>query len=105
NFLLYSSFPPLSPLWPLWQMGFTMYGLSPADAAVLLAYLLRTTALGIWVDRRARSVAEYFMPRKFSKPVMIMYAFGTGTASHQAALVAPAAVENHLAGSRSRLRR
>jgi Na+/proline symporter len=75
-----------------------MYGLSVADAAVLLVYLLGTTALGIWVGRRSRSVAEYFLPRKFSKPVMIMYAFGTGTASDQAVLVASATFRNGLSG-------
>jgi Na+/proline symporter len=75
-----------------------MYGLSPADAAVLVGYLLGTTALGIWVGRRARSVAEYFMPRKFSKPVMIMYAFGTGTASDQAVLVASATFKYGISG-------
>ena len=38
------------------------------------------------------------MPRKFSKPVMIMYAFGTGTASDQAVLVAAATFKNGLSG-------
>jgi Na+/proline symporter len=38
------------------------------------------------------------MPRRFSKPVMIMYAFGTGTASDQAVLVAAATFRNGLAG-------
>ncbi len=75
-----------------------MYGLPAADVAVLLGYLLGTTALGIWVGRRARSMAEYFMPRKFSKPVMIMYAFGTGTASDQAVLVASATFKDGLSG-------
>jgi Na+/proline symporter len=72
--------------------------LSPADGAVLLAYLLGTTALGLWVGRRSRTVAEYFMPRKFSKPVMVMYAFGTGTASDQAVVVASATFQNGLSG-------
>src|SRR2546429_4151747 len=75
-----------------------MYGLPAADALVLLAYLLGVTGLGIWVGRRSRTVAEYFMPRKFSKPVMIMYAFGTGTASDQAVLVASATFQNGLSG-------
>ena len=75
-----------------------IYGLPTADAAVLLAYLLGITALGIWVGRRSRSVSEYFMPRKFSKPVMIMYAFGTGTASDQAVLVAAATFKNGISG-------
>src|SRR3954466_5554777 len=75
-----------------------MFGLPAADALVLLAYLLGTAALGVWVGRRSRTVAEYFMPRKFSKPVMIMYAFGTGTASDQAVLVASATFQNGLSG-------
>ncbi|MEJ7638550.1 MAG: sodium:solute symporter family protein [Singulisphaera sp.] len=75
-----------------------MFGLSIADVSVLLVYLLGTTALGLWVGRRSRTVAEYFMPRKFSKPVMIMYAFGTGTASDQAVLVAAATFKNGLSG-------
>src|SRR4051812_225976 len=75
-----------------------MSGLSIADLTVLLVYLLGTTALGIWVGRRSRTVAEYFMPRKFSKPVMIMYAFGTGTASDQAVVVAAATFKNGLSG-------
>ena len=74
------------------------YGLPPADAAVLFVYLLGTTLLGVWVGRRSRTVSEYFMPRKFSKPVMIMYAFGTGTASDQAVLVAAATFKNGLSG-------
>ncbi|HEX8203665.1 MAG TPA: hypothetical protein VF590_24525, partial [Isosphaeraceae bacterium] len=75
-----------------------MYGLSIADAAVLAIYLLGTTALGLWVGRRSRTVAEYFLPRTFSKPVMIMYAFGTGTASDQAVLVASATFKDGLSG-------
>lgn len=75
-----------------------MFGLSLADALVLLGYLLATTALGIAVGRKSRTVADYFMPRKFSKPVMIMYAFGTGTASDQAVLVAAATFKSGLAG-------
>src|SRR5918911_944433 len=73
-------------------------GLPTADALVLLGYLLGTTALGVWAGRRSRTVAEYFMPRKFSQPVMIMYAFGTGTASDQAVLVASATFKNGLSG-------
>jgi Na+/proline symporter len=75
-----------------------MFGLHAIDALVLIIYLLGTTALGLWVGRRSRTVAEYFMPRKFSKPVMIMFAFGTGTASDQAVLVAAATFKNGLSG-------
>jgi Na+/proline symporter len=75
-----------------------MNPITSADVAVLLVYLLGTTALGVWVGRRSRTVAEYFMPRKFSKPVMIMYAFGTGTASDQAVLVASSTFQHGLSG-------
>src|SRR5262249_25007926 len=72
--------------------------LSPADGAVLLAYLLGTTALGLGGGRRSGRVAEYFMPRKSSKRVMVMYAFGTWTASDQAVVVASATFQNGLSG-------
>jgi Na+/proline symporter len=75
-----------------------MFGLHAIDALVLVIYLLGTTALGLWVGRRSRTVAEYFLPRKFSKPVMIMFAFGTGTASDQAVVVAAATFKNGLSG-------
>jgi Na+/proline symporter len=75
-----------------------MAGLHPADVAVLLAYLVATLVLGVWVGRGAGSVAEFFMPRRFGKGMMVMNAFGTGTASDQAVTVASATFRNGLAG-------
>ena len=36
-------------------------GLSALDALVILAYLVGTTLLGIWVGRRQRDAKEYFV--------------------------------------------
>lgn len=73
-------------------------GLHPIDAVVLLVYLVGTTALGIWVGRGAKNVAEFFMPRRFGKSMMIMSAFGAGTASDQAVTVASATFRSGLSG-------
>ena len=67
-----------------------MAGMHPADIAVLVVYLLGITALGAWMGRRVQSSSDFFMPRKFGKTMMIMPAFGTGTASDQAVTVAAA---------------
>jgi Na+/proline symporter len=75
-----------------------MLGLHPADAVVLAGYLVGVTALGVYTARRFRSLAEFFLPRKFNKLFMIMYAFGTGTASDQAVLVAAATFRNGVSG-------
>jgi Na+/proline symporter len=75
-----------------------MFGLDPADAIVLAGYLAGVTALGVWTARRFKNLAEFFLPRKFNKAFMIMYAFGTGTASDQAVLVAAATFKNGVSG-------
>ena len=64
-----------------------MFGLAPLDAIVIVCYLLGITALGIWTGRRVRGTSDFFMPRKFGKGMMMMHAFGTGTASDQAVVV------------------
>ena len=68
------------------------------DAVVVLMYLLGITALGVWMGRRITSSSEYFMPRKFGKGMMIMHAFGTGTASDQAVVVSSATFAKGLSG-------
>ena len=75
-----------------------MTGLHLADAVVLVVYLLGITALGIYMARRVHSIADYFMPRRFGKPAMIMHSFGTGTASDQAVIVASASFRSGLSG-------
>ena len=69
------------------------------DAVVLGVYLIGTTILGIWAGRKAReSLATYFMPRKFGKPMLLMYSFGTGTSSDSAVIVASATFRQGLSG-------
>ena len=72
--------------------------LHPADAIVLVVYLIGITVLGAWMGRKVSSSADYFMPRRFGKLTMIMHAFGTGTASDQAVIVASATARNGLSG-------
>ena len=51
------------------------------DAVVLGVYLVGTTVLGIWAGRKAKaSIAQYFMPRRFGKTMLLFYSFGTGQA-------------------------
>lgn len=73
-------------------------GLQPLDGLVIVLYLIGITGLGIWVGRRLKGMDEFFMPRKFGKGMMIMHAFGTGTASDQAVSVASATFRNGLSG-------
>ena len=65
-----------------------IFGMHWLDAAVLAAYLVGITVLGLWMARRVHSTADFFMPRRFGKAMMIMHGFGTGTHSDQAVNVA-----------------
>jgi len=69
-----------------------------ADIAVLAVYLVGITVLGAWMARRVKSVAEFVMPRRFGKAMMIMHTFGTGTHSDQAVTVASKTFTNGLSG-------
>lgn len=73
-------------------------GLHIIDFFVLIGYLLGITVLGIWVGRGATNAAEFFMPRRFGKAMMMMNAFGTGTASDQAVTVASGTFRSGLSG-------
>ncbi len=75
-----------------------MYGLHPADLAVLVLYLVGITALGVWMARRVRSLGDFFMPRRFGKTMMVTFAFGTGTASDQAVSVAAETLRSGMSG-------
>ena len=68
------------------------------DSVVLVSYLLGITALGVWTARRVTSSSDFFMPRRFGKSMMIMHAFGTGTASDQAVSVAAATMRQGVSG-------
>ncbi len=68
------------------------------DLAVLIVYLVGITALGVWIGRGVKGVQEFFMPRRFGAAMMIANAFGTGTASDQAVVVAAATFRQGLSG-------
>jgi len=75
-----------------------MLGLDSADVIVLGVYLLGITAIGVWAARRVKTIADFFMPRRFGKAMMITHAFGTGTHSDQAVSVASKSFTNGLSG-------
>jgi len=73
-------------------------GLHIADILVLVLYLVGITIIGIWAAKRIKTIADFFMPRKFGKVMMITHAFGTGTHSDQAVSVASKSFTNGLSG-------
>ncbi len=73
-------------------------GIHWLDAVVIVCYLLGITLLGVYTGKQVKKSADFFMPRRFGKAMMIMHAFGTGTASDQAVTVASATVRNGLSG-------
>lgn len=75
-----------------------MIGLHLLDLMVVIIYLLGVTALGVWMGRGVKGLSDYFMPRRFGKAMMMMHAFGTGTASDQAVIVASGTFRNGLSG-------
>jgi len=75
-----------------------VFGLHIADVFVLVLYLVGITVVGIWAARRIRNIADFFMPRRFGKVMMITHAFGTGTHSDQAVSVASKSFTNGLSG-------
>ncbi len=75
-----------------------MLGLHVADIFVLGLYLVGVTIIGVWAARRIRNIADFFMPRRFGKLMMVTHAFGTGTHSDQAVSVASKSFTNGLSG-------
>jgi Na+/proline symporter len=75
-----------------------MYGLHPVDLAVVIVYLFGVTFLGVWSGRFVKTIGDFFMPRRFGKALMITHAFGTGTASDQAVLVAAQTYSHGVSG-------
>jgi len=73
-------------------------GLHAADIFVLAFYLVVMVAIGIWSARKIKSSADFFLPRRFGKAMMIMFSFGTGTHSDQAVSVASKSFTNGLSG-------
>ena len=68
------------------------------DGTVIVVYLLGITLLGVHTGKQVKRSADFFMPRRFGKVMMIMHAFGTGTASDQAVTVASGTVRSGLSG-------
>ncbi len=56
--------------------------------AALATYFVIVTVLGLWTARHVKNMADFVMPRKFGKTLMIFYGFGSGTHSDQAVSVA-----------------
>ncbi len=75
-----------------------MAGLSTADWIVLGAYLIGVTLLGIWTSRQVKGMADFVMPRKFGKIMMLMHGFGTSTHSDQAVSVSSKSYTSGLSG-------
>ncbi len=48
-----------------------------------MVYLLGVTFLGIKIGKRIKGSADFFMPRRFGKGMMMMHAFGTGWWFHR----------------------
>jgi len=76
----------------------TLWGLHVLDLAVLVVYLIATTALGIWMARFVKSINDFAMPRRFGKAMMMMHSFGTGTDPHKAVTVASVSFKMGISG-------
>jgi len=75
-----------------------MFGLNLADIVVLGLYLLGMAAIGVWSAKKIKKAADFFMPRRFGKAMMVMFAFGAGTHSDQAVGVASKSYSIGLSG-------
>jgi Na+/proline symporter len=75
-----------------------MAGLSLADWGALCLYLIGVTWLGVRASRKVTNMAEFVMPRKFGKLMMLMHGFGTSTHSDQAVTVASKCYSSGLSG-------
>jgi len=75
-----------------------MGGLHVADIVVLGFYLVGVAAIGVWSGRRIKGSADFFLPRRFGKLMMVMFSFGTGTHSDQAVGVASKSYTSGLSG-------
>ena len=75
-----------------------MSGLAAADWFALGVYLVGVTLLGIWASRQVKNMADFVMPRRFGKLMMLMHGFGTSTHSDQAVTVASKCYTSGLSG-------
>ncbi|NUN97455.1 MAG: sodium:solute symporter family protein [Candidatus Omnitrophica bacterium] len=76
-----------------------VYGIHLIDHAVILAYLIGITCLGLWMARSVRNLEDFFQGgRRFGRVFMTMFAFGAGTHSDQAVGVISKTYTNGLSG-------
>ncbi len=75
-----------------------MRGLHPADIAVIALYLVGIAVIGVRTGRGLKLSADFFMPRRFGKLMMVMFSFGAGTHSDQAVGVASKIYTSGLSG-------
>jgi Na+/proline symporter len=73
-------------------------GLHLVDICVLGLYFFGMIAIGVWSAKKIKTSADFFMPRRFGKAMMIMFSFGAGTHSDQAVSVAAKSFTNGLSG-------
>lgn len=69
-----------------------------ADICVLVLYLGIVTGIGLRAARKIKTSADFFMPRRFGKVLMIFFAFGAGTHADQAVGVASKSFTSGLSG-------
>ena len=79
----------------IWRWNVTLH---IADICVLVLYLVIVTVIGFRAAKRIKTSADFFMPRKFGKVMMLFFAFGSGTHSDQAVGVASKSFTNGLSG-------
>ena len=75
-----------------------MLGLHIADIFILVLYFIGMAAIGVWTAKKIKSSDDFFMPRRFGKAMMVMFAFGAGTHSDQAVGVASKSYSIGLSG-------
>jgi Na+/proline symporter len=75
-----------------------MHGLHAADIAIIALYLVGIAIIGIRAGRGFKLSADFFMPRRFGKLMMVMFSFGAGTHSDQAVGVASKIYTSGLSG-------
>ena len=75
-----------------------MAGLETADLLALGLYLIGITVIGVRAARHVSNMAEFVMPRRFGRVMMLMHGFGTSTHSDQAVSVASKCYSSGLAG-------
>ena len=66
-----------------------MLGIGGWDWLVLGVYLLGIIAIGVWMARKVKDTADFFIGgRRFGKILMVFFSFGAGTNGNQAVAVA-----------------